>query len=410
MNARGPAAAAVAFDGRRGELAALLLRNLLLTLATLGIYRFWAKTRVRGFVWRHVKLLGEPLEYLGSGTELLVGFLVVLVILAPLTSAYSLLPLLLPEGIPYQGLALQVLYYTLLGFLVQVAVYRVRRYRLTRTAWRGVRFGLDGSSLVYASIWFLYGAVTLATLGLAYPWLRVATTRYFARHARFGSTAFSFDAGAGRLFPLWLVVITPALVAGILFVTLNREAFELVGAAWSDYLGKLDREALGEVWRSLAQVDYRAGWLLALSLVLLTWYRVNQFRYLLSAVRVGEVRLDSRLTTRTVYVLQAVFYVCIVGALVLLWVMGVGTATMVVRRTGWTDATSILIIFGGLTGLVYFLYGFARKLFLEVPLLKLACTTLLLERPEALERTAQSTAALPGHGEGLADALDVGGF
>ena len=77
---------------------------------------------------------------------------------------------------------------------------------------------------------------------------------------------------------------------------------------------------------------------------------------------------------------------------------------------GATDPTSILIVFGGLTGLVYFLYGFTRKLFLEVPLLKLACTTLLLEQHEALERTAQSSAALPGHGEGLADALDVGGF
>ena len=388
----------------------LLVRNLLLNLATLGIYRFWAKSRVRGFMWGHVKLLGESLEYLGTGTELLVGFLIALVVLAPLTSPWSFLPLILPEGMPHQGLALQVLYYTLLGFLIQVAVYRVRRYRLTRTAWRGVRFGLDGSSLAYASIWFLYGVVTLATLGLAYPWLRVATTRYFARHARFGSTAFSFDARALRLLPLWLVVITPALAAAVLFVVVNWQAFAVVGAAGNDYAAKLDRALLAELWRSLAEIDYRPGWLLVLSLILLTWYRVNQFRYLLSAVRVGEVRLDSRLGTGAVYVRQAVFYVCIVGALVFLWVAGVGTATMVARRTGATDPTSILIVFGGLTGLVYFLYGFTRKLFLEVPLLKLACTTLLLEQHEALERTAQSSAALPGHGEGLADALDVGGF
>lgn len=410
MRTRAPSAAAVAFDGRRGELATLLVRNLLLNLATLGIYRFWAKTRVRGFMWRHVKLLGEPLEYLGTGNELLVGFLIALVILAPLTSVWSFLPLILPEGMPYQGLALQGLYYTLLGFLIQVAVHRVRRYRLTRTAWHGVRFGLDGSSLVYASIWFLYGAVTLATLGLAYPWMRVATTRYFARHARFGSTAVSFDARARRLFPLWLVVITPALAAAFLFVVMNWEAFAVVGAAWNDYVAKLDRALLDELRRSLAELDYRPGWLLVLSLILLTWYRVNQFRYLLGAARVGEVRLDSRLGTGAVYVRQAVFYLCIAGALVFFWVTAMTTATMIVRRTGSTDTTWILLLFGGLTGLVYFLYGFTRKLFLELSLLKLACTTLLLHQPEALERTAQSSAALPGHGEGLADALDVGGF
>ncbi len=189
----------VSFSGRRGQLAVLLVRNLLLTMATLGIYRFWAKTRVRGFLWRHVQLLGEPLEYLGTGTGLLIGFLIALVIVAPFTSAYSLLPLLIPDGVPYSGLVLQALYYLVLWFLFQVAVHRVRRYRLTRTAWQGVRFGLGGSSLEYALIWSLYGFVTLATLGMAYPWLRVATTRYFASHARFGSTDFSFDGHTRRL-------------------------------------------------------------------------------------------------------------------------------------------------------------------------------------------------------------------
>ena len=47
----------------------LLLRNLLLTIITVGIYRFWAKTRVRQFFWRHTKLLGDRLEYLGTGGE-----------------------------------------------------------------------------------------------------------------------------------------------------------------------------------------------------------------------------------------------------------------------------------------------------------------------------------------------------
>jgi len=55
-----PAVAAVAeppkqllFDGSRKPLFWLLLRNLGLTIVTLGIYRFWAKTRVRQFFWRH---------------------------------------------------------------------------------------------------------------------------------------------------------------------------------------------------------------------------------------------------------------------------------------------------------------------------------------------------------------------
>lgn len=403
-------AAAVSFDGRRGELAALLAGNLLLTVATLGIYRFWAKTRMRGFLWRHVKLLGEPLEYLGTGTELLIGFLIALVVLAPVTSAFSLLPFLIPDTIPHRGLILQVLYYAMLWFLLQVAIYRVRRYRLTRTAWRGVRFGLDGSSFIYALIWFLYGLLTLATLGLAYPWLRVATTRYFARHARFGATGCSFDGSAGPLFRLWWVVIAPALAAVFLFVANNGESFELIAAAWSDYLGKPDRTSLAELVRSMGEVHYRSLWLVLPSLIILTWYRVNEFRYLLSAVRVGEVRLDSRLKTAPVYVLQFVFYGCVLGAAVFLGVSGVSAVRAVAELIGASDTLSVGVIVIVIAGLLYLLYGLSKKLFVEITLLKLACATLTLERPEALERTVQSTTALPGHGEGLADALDVGGF
>ena len=40
----------------------------------------------------------------------------------------------------------------------QFAIYRARRYRLTRTVWRGVRFWMDGSGWLYAlhaTLWML---------------------------------------------------------------------------------------------------------------------------------------------------------------------------------------------------------------------------------------------------------------
>ena len=407
MKAGGPD---VSFAGRRGELAGLLLWNLLLTLATIGIYRFWAKTRVRAFMWRNVKLLGEPLEYLGTGTELLIGFLIALVVLTPLTSAYSLLPYALPDGLPYQGLVLQALYYALLWFLFQAAVYRVRRYRLTRTAWRGVRCGLDGSSFRYALIWFLYGFATLASLGLAYPWFRVATTRYVVRHVRLGSTTFSFDGGARWLFPRWLVVVTPALAAIGLFAVVNGDGFQLVADSWRDYLDRSDASALGRLAGSVYHLDFRPLWLLLPSVIFRTWYRVNEFRYLLSSVRAGEVRLDSRLEAGVVYALQFAFYFCVLGALVFLWVVGGGGIRAIATMADAADRTMIGLAVFLLACAAYLAYGFARKLFVDLTLLKLACATLRLGRSETLERIVQSTAALPGHGEGLADALDVGGF
>ena len=134
------------FDGRRGALGALMLRNLLFSILTLGIYRFWGRTHVRRFVWRHTALLDDALEYLGTGGELFIGFLIAVAVLLPVFAAYSLLQFLFADDPGHALLVLEALYYLVLFFLIQIAIHRMRRYRLTRTAWRGVRFGLGGSS------------------------------------------------------------------------------------------------------------------------------------------------------------------------------------------------------------------------------------------------------------------------
>ena len=59
------AAGTVTFDGRRKVLLGLLVKNYLLGILTLGIYRFWAKTAVRRYFWGHVSIAGERVEYTG---------------------------------------------------------------------------------------------------------------------------------------------------------------------------------------------------------------------------------------------------------------------------------------------------------------------------------------------------------
>ena len=66
------------YSGSRSDLAKISITNSVATLATLGIYRFWAKNRVRRYLWSRVSLHGDQAEYTGSGNELLRGFLVAL--------------------------------------------------------------------------------------------------------------------------------------------------------------------------------------------------------------------------------------------------------------------------------------------------------------------------------------------
>jgi len=389
------------FDGRRGALGALMLRNLLFSILTLGIYRFWGRTHVRRFVWRHTVLLDDALEYLGTGGELFIGFLIAVAVLLPVFAAYSLLQFLFADDPGHALLVLEALYYLVLFFLIQIAIHRMRRYRLTRTAWRGVRFGLGGSSFTYARIAFGYSLLTAATLGLAYPWMRVATLGYFARHAHFGTVGLALAPDARWLFRRWLAVV--GLWFGVLALVIALNLGNLETAAG-------DFEVYGTTGISdiLASLTLWPLFLLPAGFLFWIWYRVVEFRHMIDCLRIGDTGFVSLARSKYVYWRILVFALAMVG-------IGALVGTIVVSfvmgfvRTGAEPATIVIAAFVPVIVLVLFA-GIVRTLLLDIPLLAHVCETLEVSNAGALEEVAQSSAAVPSYGEGTAEALDVGGF
>ena len=91
---------------------------------------------------------------------------------------------------------------SLLGLAVfamfgKYASYRARRYRLTRTVLRGVRFNQTGSGLLYAIRATLWSIANITTLGLTYPWAVASLERYKMRHTFYGDVGRSSSAPAG---------------------------------------------------------------------------------------------------------------------------------------------------------------------------------------------------------------------
>ncbi len=390
------------FEGRRGPLAGLLLRNLLFSILTLGIYRFWGRTHVRRFVWRHTVLLDDALEYLGTGGELFIGFLIAVAVLLPVFAAYSLLQFLFADGPGYALLALEILYYLVLFFLIQIAIHRMRRYRLTRTAWRGVRFGLGGSSLAYARIAFGYGLLTAATLGLAYPWMRSATLRYFAQHAYFGTAGLGLAPNPVWLLRRWAAV--PGSFAGALglFAILNFESLETIAFF-------IDQELYETTDIVLASMTYWPLFLLLTSFFLWIWYRAVEFRHMVGCLTVGDTNLSSAVRSQFVFGRFFVFSLVMFALGALLGTVAFLIAFVSVSTGEIEGVIAVMIVF--VPALLVLLFsGIVRILFLDIPLLKHACETLDILNAGALEEVVQSSAAVPSYGEGTAEALDVGGF
>src|SRR6266481_1265102 len=208
------AAVRLRFVGDRGDYWRLMIRGGVLQAVTLGIYRFWLFTDMRRFLWASTEVEGETLEYTGTAVELLIGFLMAIGILVPV---YALLFVASLEFGILSRLSGVVAVVVLAGF-GQYAAYRARRYRLTRTVFRGLRFHQGGSPVRYAGRAMLWWIPIGITLGLASPWATANLERFKMRNTFYGNLGGSFAGSARRLFLrtvlIWLLVVVP-LAGGI---------------------------------------------------------------------------------------------------------------------------------------------------------------------------------------------------
>ena len=201
----------VEFEGTMGGFVGLAAVNMLLTIITFGIYRFWAKTQVRRYLWGNTRFDGEPLEYRGRGVELLIGALIAFgVILVPLFIVSSIAAALQVQGqIAVAGLLQSVTGLGLL-YLIGVGLYRSQRYLLSRTSWRGVRGGMMNGGWAYGGLYLVLTFMQGATLGLATPYVSTRLWNLRMNDAMFGSFSFQADATWKPLFGRFVAALLAA--------------------------------------------------------------------------------------------------------------------------------------------------------------------------------------------------------
>jgi uncharacterized membrane protein YjgN (DUF898 family) len=214
----------LAFHGRGGSLFGIHVVNVLLTLLTLGVYFFWAKARVRRYVFAQTELGGDRFAFHGRGGEMLIGFLKAAVVFGVPLGTLHYLPAVLAVGAGVR-VAASVAAYLILLVLVPMARVGARRYRMSRTSWRGIRFSFAGRTTGYLRVFVPSALLLSVTLGLAYPFYLVRTHAFMTRHSRFGSAAFDFDGEWRELLVdfLYAVLLTLPTVGFVWFSFVARK-------------------------------------------------------------------------------------------------------------------------------------------------------------------------------------------
>ena len=184
------------FHGSAGALLGLAVTNVLLILLTLGIYFFWAKARMRRYLLGETELEGDRFAYHGTGRELLLGFTRGLVVIFVPVALLSVLPEAYGAPPPVRH-SLSTLLWLLGLLLMPVAMVGARRYRLSRTSWRGIRFSFRGRLRDFVQLFVVGHVLSSLTLGLYYPIYSTHRQKFMVSNAWFGSQKFDFD-GRGR--------------------------------------------------------------------------------------------------------------------------------------------------------------------------------------------------------------------
>jgi uncharacterized membrane protein YjgN (DUF898 family) len=191
----------LSYHGEGGAFFLVLLKNILLTIITLGIYAAWAKTARRKYIWSNIELHGQRFVYTGTGQEIFIAYLKV-------AGVYLLLfgiPAILQVAVSKEAAAIaQVLFGLTIVFLIPFAIYWSRAYLLSRTQWRGIRFGLVEGAGPFAKTFIGGYLLTLVTLGIYGPFWVNNLQRIMVNNTRLGSEPFLYDGVGKELF--WISI------------------------------------------------------------------------------------------------------------------------------------------------------------------------------------------------------------
>lgn len=313
--------------GNKSKILAMLwigFYTTILNIFTLTIFRFWGRTHFRRRLWADTHIGDDTLEYTGRGMELFIGFVIaIFTLMLPFVGVIVAAQLFL--GPELLGLVLLPLY-LFLFIIIGVAIFLARRYHLSRTRYRGVRFAQTGSATGYGMATFGYGLLTAITLGWFAPEARLRLSRRMWDNAYFGSEKFSFQPTEEASREPVYASFALAWVGGFVgYIALLGFVFApaIIAASQGQEPDPADFESVEFLIRL-----YGSSIVFAIVVGLaMAWHEAVMIRRIVKSLHVGGLKLSSRISTWDIIELTITN--------VLLFIFTLGFGFMAVQMRVW---------------------------------------------------------------------------
>lgn len=195
------------FTGSASEYFKIWIRNVLLTVLTLGIYSSWGTVRSRQYFYSHVLLDGVAFNYHADPVDIMKGRSVVCIVLIVYFAMLKIYPQI-------EWLLTIALFYLIPWMILKAFVFNA-----CYSSYGSVHFHFLGKYLEALKTYIGIPLLVIFTLGLAYPYLVYQNSRFIATKIAYGHNTFSFKAKSWDFYNIYLTVffifIGPALVFAI---------------------------------------------------------------------------------------------------------------------------------------------------------------------------------------------------
>ena len=204
------------FLGNGSDLFSIYIVNFLLILVTFGVYYFWGKAKIKRYMYSQSDFDRDRFTFHGTGNELFkggmiaIGFLIIYSLVSEYVNKFITTPV---------GLIASVLISIMFLFAIAAALVLSRRYYLSRTTWRGIRFSFRGKIKDFISLVLKGYFLSFITLGLYVPYFINNYQKFMISKSYYGNQNFNYS-GKGKdifrvflFFFLFIVVLVGAVVA-----------------------------------------------------------------------------------------------------------------------------------------------------------------------------------------------------
>lgn len=175
--------------------------NLLLSIATLGIYSAWAKVRRTQYFYQNTLLDGASFDYHGNPLAILKGRIIAVALLA----AYHF-------GVPASS-AFGTVLLIAAAALVPWLLWKSLQFKRFNSSHRGIRFGFRGTPAQVYTVFLLWPVAAVASGYLLAPFAHQRIKRFQHAESRYGTTYFEFDGKVSSFYKVYLAAMLIALAS-----------------------------------------------------------------------------------------------------------------------------------------------------------------------------------------------------